>query len=133
MISMVTINRTDKKQTEVFRAWHARTLWQRLRGLIARPKLKSGEGLLITPCNSVHTIGMRYPLDLVFLDKDGGVVKCVTGIQPWRVSAARKARHTLELVAGSIAEANIAVGDRFSWEQGKRSMWQVFSRRGRTA
>jgi len=111
----VKIRRNDKGQTCLFEAWHAQTLWQRLRGLIAHPRLKRGEGLLITPCSSVHTIGMRYPLDLVFLDKHGNVLKCVAGLPPLRMAAARKARHTLELPTGSIAEAGIAVGDRMTW------------------
>lgn len=99
----------------MFTAWHARTLWQRLRGLIARPALKAGEGLLITPCNSVHTVGMRYALDLVFLDNVGNVVKCVADLKSNRMTAARKARHALELPVGSIAGAKIAVGDRLDW------------------
>lgn len=128
MMNTVSIKRNDKKQTELFRAWHARTLWQRLRGLIARPALQAGEGLLITPCNSVHTLGMRYSLDLVFLDRDGAVVKCVAGLVPYRLAAARKARHALELAAGSIAQAKIAVGDRFSWEQNKRPVHAALNR-----
>jgi len=111
----LNIRINDKGQTNLFLAWHASTLWQRLRGLIARPPLKTGEGLLITPCSSVHTIGMRYPLDLVFLDRNGHVVKCVAGLKPYRMAAAHKARHTLELPAGSIADSNVAVGDRMTW------------------
>lgn len=116
-MNVLTIKCHGEGNAGKFHVWHARTLWQRLRGLIARPALKAGEGLLITPCNSVHTLGMRYPLDLVFLDKAGSVVKCVIGLKPGRLAAARKARHALELAAGSIARAKIMVGDRLDWGQ----------------
>ena len=116
-MQLLTIKQYGNGKPDLFRAWHARTLWQRLRGLIARPALKAGEGLLITPCNSVHTIGMRYPLDLVFLDQQGSVVKCVPDVKSNRLAAARKARHALELPVGSIAEARIAVGDRLDWTE----------------
>ena len=111
----LTIKRHGQENAGLFQAWHARSLWQRLRGLLARPALKTGEGLLITPCSSVHTVGMRYSLDLVFLDKGGRVVKCVTDLKAYRMAAARKARHVLELPVGSIAAANIVVGDRLDW------------------
>lgn len=117
MIRIVTIRRNDKKQTVVCRAWLARSIWQRLRGLIGRPRLKQGEGLLITPCNSVHTIGMRYALDLVFFDKNKRVLKCVAGLTPYRVAGALAARHALELPPGSIERAQIGVGDQLSWAQ----------------
>lgn len=113
----VTIRRNDKKQTVVCRAWHACSIGQRLRGLIGRPSLKQGEGLLITPCNSIHTIGMRYALDLVFFDKNGCVLKCVAGLTPYRVAGARAARHVLELLPGSIERAQIRVGDQLFWVQ----------------
>lgn len=124
-MNKLRMERKDAKRIAPLQVWHARTLWQRLRGLIARPALKAGEGLLITPCNSVHTLGMRYALDLVFLDKHGSVVKCVSGLKPYRMAAARKARHALELVAGSIAEAEISVGDCFVWNSPGRSPRQV--------
>jgi uncharacterized membrane protein (UPF0127 family) len=70
--------------------------WDRLRGLLGRPRLQAGEGLLIDPCPSVHTIGMGYPLDLVFLDPEN-------------------ARATLELAPGSLKTLNLRLGDRLEW------------------
>ena len=115
VMQMLTISRRGADRPIYPRVHHARTLWQRLRGLLGRPALIRGEGLLITPCNSVHTFGMRYPLDLVFLDHGGTVVKCVTGLRPYCIAAARRARHTLELAPGSIASAHILVGDVLQW------------------
>ena len=73
--------------------WAADRWWSRLRGLLARPTL-AGDGsqaLLITPCASVHTFGMRYPLDLVYLDFAGKVVGWREHVAPWRFSACRRA------------------------------------------
>ncbi len=99
------------------RVWRAERWWQRLRGLLFRSPLAgdASEALLIVPCNSVHTVGMRYPLDVVFLDRGGTVVGCRERVGPWRGSAARGARATLELYAGGIARLAIVPGDRLDW------------------
>jgi len=94
---------------------HAKNTWQRFRGLIGRKKLKADQGLMLTPCSSVHTIGMTYPLDVVFIDKAGTVLKCVSNIKPFRMAMAKKARHTLELAPGQIAKLGIKKGDNLSW------------------
>lgn len=72
--------------------------------------------MLLNPCGSVHTIAMRYPLDLVFMDKQGQVLKCVDGLKPYRMAKARKARYTLELAQGAIDSLGIKAGDTLSWE-----------------
>lgn len=97
-------------------ASHAKTFLARLRGLLGTKPLQDKEGLLITPCNQVHTIGMRYPLDVVYLDKNGVVVKCVENLRPFRLSAARGARHTLELAAHSITKLGIKPGEHLVWK-----------------
>ena len=76
--------------------------WERMRGLLGTNPLADGEGLLITPCAAVHTVGMRYPLDLVFLDAQGRVVRTVANVPPGRlaVSGGVHARATLEVRAG---------------------------------
>ena len=89
--------------------------WERLRGLLGRPALAAGQGLWIAPCPSVHTIGMRYPLDLVFLDADNSVVRCVENLPAWRLAGSARAHSTVELPAGSIAQMNIRPGDRLEW------------------
>jgi len=94
---------------------HAKTLGQRLKGLLGSAELKQDEGMLIEPCNSVHTFGMNYSLDVVYLDKHGTVIKCISQMPPRRLSLARKARYTLELAAGAIKEYRIKKGDILSW------------------
>ena len=85
----------------------AATPGARLRGLLGRAP--SPTPLLIAPARSVHTVGMRRPIDVVFLDADLVVVKVVRGLAPWRVAGARRAVAALLLVAGS---ATLAPGDR---------------------
>lgn len=75
---------------------------------------------MISPCGSVHTVGMRYPLDLVFMDREGKVLKCVHGLRPFRMAGARSAHFTLELAAGEIDRSGVSVGDVLSWQNGKK-------------
>jgi uncharacterized membrane protein (UPF0127 family) len=62
----------------------ARTLFERMKGLIGTKTLPDGEGLLILRCNSIHTLFMSFPIDATFLDRDDKVVKVVRNIPPWR-------------------------------------------------
>jgi uncharacterized membrane protein (UPF0127 family) len=85
--------------------------FQRLRGLLGRASLPAGEGLLLKPAPSIHTVLMRFPIDVVFLDRDLRVLKLVERLAPWRMASARRARAALELAAGEIARRGIGVGD----------------------
>ena len=62
----------------------AETMKERLQGLMGRPSLPPGKGMLIMNCNCIHTFFMRFPIDATFLDKNGNVVKVVRNIRPWR-------------------------------------------------
>ncbi|WP_076410083.1 DUF192 domain-containing protein [Shewanella sp. UCD-KL12] len=93
----------------------ANTPWLRLRGLLGRKPLTDNQGMLISPCSSVHTIGMRYPLDIVYLNNKNKVLKIKRNLQPWRSSACRGATQVLELAAGNIDNKNINQGDILSW------------------
>ena len=66
------------------RAKVARTLFERMKGLIGAKSLRTGEGLLILGCNSIHTFFMSFPIDATFFDRRGDVVKVVRNIRPWR-------------------------------------------------
>lgn len=94
----------------------ARSIWERMRGLIGRPPLRAGNALLITPCSSVHTFGMQYPLDLVFLNARGRAVKLVSNLRPRRIAGCLGAKHVLEMPAGSIEAFQIEPGQIFNWE-----------------
>ncbi len=92
----------------------ARRFWERFRGLMLAPELPFDGGLLLTRCTSVHTMFMRFSIDLVYLDSQGVVTRCVPRVKPWRGSVAGPgpARHVLELAPGAIARFGIAPGDR---------------------
>ena len=87
----------------------ARSLRSRLLGLMFLDRLHGDRALHIPRCSSVHTIGMRFPLDLVWLDKHGSVLRVDRGVPPWRFKACRKARDVVECAAGR-ADAFIASG-----------------------
>jgi uncharacterized membrane protein (UPF0127 family) len=88
--------------------------WSRLRGLMLAAPLAPDAGLLLTRCASVHCAFMRQAIDVVYLDADGVVLGCVPRLRPWRASARRGARHTLELAAGAIERLGIRPGDRLA-------------------
>ena len=92
----------------------------RLRGLMLRSPafLPMGTGLLITPCNSIHMMFMRFAIDVVYLDKDYQVVKVVEKLPPWLgLSLCFPAYATLELPPGTIQTYKIRVGDKLSLEK----------------
>ena len=84
----------------------------RMKGLLGKSKLPTGDGLLIRRASSIHTFFMRFAIDAVFLSSDGEVLKVAEHVKPWRVQAARRARDVLELGAGEAARRRIVVGDR---------------------
>jgi uncharacterized membrane protein (UPF0127 family) len=88
----------------------------RLRGMLGRPAPKSGEGLLLTPCRSIHMYGMRFPLDVAFLDAYGTVVATYPSLRPGsRTRWHRHALHALELPVGTLEESGTVVGDVLVW------------------
>jgi uncharacterized membrane protein (UPF0127 family) len=94
----------------------ADTFLERFRGLMLSAPLKPTDGLLITGCPSVHSAFMRYPIDVVYLDRHGVVTRCVPHLKPWRASSGGFGRartaHTLELAEGAISTLSIAPGDQ---------------------
>ena len=91
----------------------ADSVWSRFRGLMGRKELPVGEGLLIRPSTSVHTMFMRFAIDVVFLDRSLRVVKLSLHVKPFRLAAAFRGAHSaLELNAGVAAEALLEKGDQ---------------------
>jgi hypothetical protein len=86
--------------------------WSRMRGLLGRSSLPAGEGLLLKPTGSVHTFFMRFPIDVVFLDRELSVVGVAAELPPWRTAGRRGAKATLELAAGEASRRGIEPGDR---------------------
>ena len=85
-----------------------------MRGLLGRSGLESGEGLLLRPASSVHTFFMRFAIDVVFLGRDGEVLKVAKRVPPWRTAAARGAKAVVELAAGEAGRRGIRVGERLT-------------------
>lgn len=89
--------------------------WARMRGLMGKKDLKQGEGLLLAPCNAVHMMFMRFPIDVIFMDRDFIVVKILESFKPWRVSpVVRVAFQVVELMAGTASDKGIKTGDKLS-------------------
>ena len=81
----------------------ADTLVDRLIGLMFREKIIGAEGLLLSPCRSIHTFFMRYSLDIVFMSSENRVVKIIRNLKPWRLTWIYfRAQKTLELPAGKL-------------------------------
>ena len=83
----------------------------RRKGLLGRDRLAPGEGLWIAPCESVHTFFMRFPIDLVYLDRKRQIRKLRGSVGPWRLSACFFAHSVLELPSGVIRETQTQPGD----------------------
>jgi uncharacterized membrane protein (UPF0127 family) len=83
----------------------------RRQGLLGRGGLASGEALALAPCSSVHTAFMRFPIDLLFLGRDGRVVKTASAVRPWRIRAAWGAFAVVELATGSVERSRPVRGD----------------------
>ncbi len=95
----------------------AATHWTRLRGMLGRPEPQPGEGLLIVPCRGVHMYGMKYPLDVVFLDREGTVVDLRPELRPGRRTGFIKGSHyALEIPTGTIQASGTRAGDRLVWQ-----------------
>jgi uncharacterized membrane protein (UPF0127 family) len=89
----------------------AATPYARMRGLLGRRSLPSGQGILLRPAASIHTFFMRFAIDAVFLDEDLRVVAITPNLRPWRATGKRGARAVLELPAGECDRRGLSVGD----------------------
>jgi uncharacterized protein len=87
-----------------------------MRGLLGRASLEHGAGLLIKPAPSVHMFFMRFPLDVVFIDRDNAIVGISHTLRPWRIAGARRAVSALELPAGTALKHGLELGDVLTFE-----------------
>ena len=94
----------------------AERLLDRMKGLIGRDYLEKGESLRIRPCNSVHTVGMKFPIDVLFLDFENRVIGVSKRMPPNRLSKIFfKAKSVLELPAGALSTTVTKIGDRIDF------------------
>ena len=95
----------------------ADTSAKRRTGLLKHERLERGEGLWIVPCESVHTFFMKFPIDLVYLDKRKKVKKVRHAVPAWRMSACLTAHSILELPAGIVADTGTVAGDELAFDE----------------
>lgn len=95
----------------------AETASQKVKGLLGRDGLDEGCGLLFKGAGSLHTLFMRFPIDIIYTDKQGKVVKTAHAVRPFKlVAAPLRCDCAIELPAGAIAASNTKVGDQLSFE-----------------
>lgn len=93
------------------RVLEARTFWQRLCGLLPYESLQGGEGMLISPCRSVHTFFMRFDIDVLYLSRDLKVLFLYENVVPGKtLPYSRDTWCVLELPAGTIAATDTRIG-----------------------
>ncbi len=92
----------------------AATVWTQTVGLMGRKEIPLDGGLLIPHCNAIHTAFVRFPIDVLFLDRDLTVVRAISALAPWRiVGFVRNAKSVVELPVGTLVFNRIEVGQRF--------------------
>lgn len=96
----------------------AQGAWGSFRGLMLKKSIPAGYGLLFAPAQGIHTQFMRFPIDLIFLDQDGKIVKIHDAMPPWRFDFKRAAM-VVETTAGAAAAAQLREGDQLRFEQNR--------------
>ncbi|MZP30313.1 DUF192 domain-containing protein [Heliobacterium undosum] len=91
----------------------ADSFWRRLRGLLDETALPPDRGLLLTPCNQIHTVGMGFAIDVLYLDGQGVIIDIDEALPPGRFGQRRSdALSTLELAAGTARRLALQPGMR---------------------
>jgi hypothetical protein len=94
--------------------WQARTFAQRARGLLWFAPLAAGEALWIPQCPSIHTVGMAYAIDVLFLDAQGRVLRVAQAVGPLRFRLCRGAVSVIELLAGQAQALGMRPGQHIT-------------------
>jgi uncharacterized membrane protein (UPF0127 family) len=94
------------------RCQFADSFWKRLIGLLGRKAMAEGEGLLLDRCQAIHTFGMRFPIDVVWLDENFRVLQTTVNLLPFRACVQKGATFVIELAAGTIRPTHTTVGDQ---------------------
>jgi uncharacterized membrane protein (UPF0127 family) len=89
---------------------------ERRRGLLGRDGLDLSAALVLSPCWAIHTMFMRFPIDVIFVDRKGRAVRIVRELLPWRITGAASAESVIELPAGSLQFRDVRVGDTLRLE-----------------
>ena len=96
----------------------ANTFWLRLRGLLGRKSLPEGEGLVLVGEKSIHTLFMKFPIDVLYIDKDHRVIRIDENMVPYRLGPfVTQSAYVLEVPVGTIAATDTRVGDQLKFEE----------------
>jgi uncharacterized membrane protein (UPF0127 family) len=90
----------------------ADTREKRRRGLLGRSSMNPSSALILLPCFSIHTAFMQFPIDAVFVNREGIVVRVVRNMRPWRIAVSLRARAVVEFAGGSLDPRDMLEGDR---------------------
>ena len=99
----------------------ALTRTERRQGLLGRDSLDLSAALVLSPCWSIHTLFMRFPIDVLFVDRDGRAVQIVRELAPWRIAVAPRAHLAIELPAGTARARDVRIGDELYLKAGSHS------------
>jgi uncharacterized membrane protein (UPF0127 family) len=91
----------------------ATTRTARRKGLLGRNRFEPGSALALVPCTAIHTLFMRFAIDVVFLDREGRALRICRRLKPWRIAVAPLARTVIELPSGQLDRLDVRLGDRF--------------------
>ncbi len=116
IVRYVKVTNVSRGTVLATRAGAATDSRERRTGLLKHTSLPEGEGLWIAPCEAVHTFGMRFAIDLVFIDRRNRVVKVCENVPRRRIAAALTADSVLELPAGTVARTRTQKGDELKFE-----------------
>lgn len=111
----------DSDQIWVEQVILADNFWTRLKGLLGRSALAENEGLLIRPCNSVHTLGMTFAIGVIFLDRDNRILQVIPLMKPGRLSPlVRGAKQVLELHPSRLEQGRVQVGMQVEFGEARK-------------
>ena len=102
-ITKNTIIATEAKLADNFLA--------RLKGLLGTELLEKGSALIITSCNGIHTVGMKYSIDIIFVDKNNKVIKIVTNMPSMKFTLCRRASYVIETSSDVVDTTSTKIGD----------------------
>ena len=115
MPTKLLIRNTDRQTELAGAADIADTSQKRRTGLLKHQSLEPGQGLWIVPCEAVHTFGMKFPIDVLYLSKQKKVLKIRDNMKRSRMSICLRAHSVLELPAGYAAQTSTQVGDQLEF------------------
>lgn len=99
----------------------ADSIFSRMKGLLGRSGLAAGQGMVLKPANSIHTVGMKFSLDVLFVDRGGTVLRVIENMSPGRAGVlVRKSVYVIEMAAGELKKTGTAVGDKLTFSPGQQ-------------